>query len=117
MGPARGEADNAGDGFLFGGKRHGRGAPFAGRVGSDPRGVAHFAFVSFGWLTTIVRSASHSPTQTRRYELPNDVAPPSSPSLLLPANHLFFAAIWTRRPSWAAQPHAAPNCAPTLTPA
>src|SRR5271169_1474333 len=104
MGPARGEADNAGDGFLFGGKRHGR-------------GVAHFAFVSFGWLTTIVRSASHSPTQTRRYELPNDVAPPSSPSLLLPANHLFFAAIWTRRPSWAAQPHAAPNCAPTLTPA
>jgi hypothetical protein len=31
--------------------------------------------------------------RTRRYELPNDVTAPSSPSLLLPANHLFFRAI------------------------
>jgi hypothetical protein len=64
--PARGEADNAGDGFLFGGERHDRAAPFAGRVGLDAGGVAHFAFVSFGWLTTIVRSAFHSPTRPRR---------------------------------------------------
>jgi len=33
--------------------------------------------------------------------LSNDVTAPSSPSLLLPANRLFFAAIFTRlRPSW-----------------
>src|ERR1700722_9553167 len=29
-------------------------APFGGRVGLDPGGVAHFGFVSFDWLTTIV---------------------------------------------------------------
>jgi hypothetical protein len=29
----------------------------------------------------------------RQYGLPNDVTPPSSPSLLLPADFLFFAAI------------------------
>jgi hypothetical protein len=39
---------NVGDGFLFGGERHGPPAPFAGRVGLDPVGVAHFGFVSFG---------------------------------------------------------------------
>ena len=47
-GPTRGEADNVGDGFLFGGERHGPAAPFAGRDGLDPEGVAHFGFVSFG---------------------------------------------------------------------
>jgi hypothetical protein len=51
-------------------------------------------------MTTIVRSASHGPTRTRRYGLPNDVTPPSSPSLLLPANQLLFSAIRTTRPRW-----------------
>ena len=46
----RGETDNVGDGFLFGGERHGPAAQFAGRVGLDPEGVAHFGFVSFGCL-------------------------------------------------------------------
>jgi hypothetical protein len=34
----------------------------------------------------------HGPTRTRRYELPNDLALPSSPRLLSLANLLIFAA-------------------------
>jgi hypothetical protein len=34
----------------------------------------------------------YGPTRTRRYELPNDLALPSSPRLLLLANLLIFAA-------------------------
>ena len=54
----RGEADNVGDGVLFGGERHGHAAPFAGRVGLDPG--AWLISVSFcERLTTIVRDQPH----------------------------------------------------------
>jgi hypothetical protein len=58
-------------------------------------------------LLTTSSATFHGPTRTRRYQLPNDVTAPSSPSLLFLANLLSFAAIRTRRSSWAAQPRTA----------
>ena len=43
----RGEADNAGDGFLFGRERHGRAAPFAGKFSWTS------AWLIFGFLSLV----------------------------------------------------------------
>ena len=82
----RAEADNVGDGFILGGERHGCATPFAGQVGLDPAGVAHFGFLC------LADDRRHSPTRMRRCEWGSVVASPSPPSLLLRANRLSFAA-------------------------
>ena len=84
--PRAGEADNVGDGFLFGGEKHGPAAPFAGRAGFDPEGVAHFGFVSFG------RPSSGARLGGRAVRIAQRCNGGVVAKLLLRANLLIFAA-------------------------